>query len=119
MAKKRRVAKEHKLRVYWSDKEKDLMIHWPLGTQTKCDGHLTYGVFCAQRRSVQNTFDPSFVEELKRRGYDISTLKFEISPVEGDRRFASERTGVVDQVSALGDGDPQGAEATTASLQRT
>jgi len=113
---KRHVAKEHKLRVYWSEKERDLMIHWPLGAQTNADGHLAYGVFCNPRYSVMDKFDPSFIEELKSRGYDITTLKFEISPAKGDQRFASERTHLVDQVGALGDGDPTGAERGVADI---
>ena len=69
-----------KFRVNWSKRERDLMIHYPLGSQTKCDGHWISGVF-----------DKEFTDELEKRGYDVTTLKFSIEPQKGNDRFSSQR----------------------------
>lgn len=69
-----------KLRATWSKREKDVMLHFPMGAQTKSDGHYLAGVF-----------NKEFIDEMERRGYDISTMKFEISPQAGNERFASQR----------------------------
>ena len=69
-----------KLRVTWCKKERSLLFHYPLGTQTKCDagflsGHIT----------------DDLVEELDKRGYDKTTLCFSIEPKQGNTDFASQR----------------------------
>lgn len=69
-----------KLRVDWSKKENDLMIHWPAGSTTKTDAHWISGIF-----------DKEMANELKRRGYDIKTLKFSIEPIAGNEKFCSQR----------------------------
>ena len=69
-----------KLRATWSKKERDLLFHYPLGICTKSDGHYLSGIFTEQ-----------FTDELDKRGYDLSTFKFEISPKPGEQRFASQR----------------------------
>lgn len=70
-----------KLRAYWSKKERDVMLHWPAGTHTKCDGSYLSGVF-----------DKAFQKEMERRGYDLTTLKFSIEPKAGNQRFTSQMT---------------------------
>lgn len=70
-----------KLRAYWWKKERDIAFHWPGGYQTKCDGHYLSGIFTKE-----------FQDEMERRGYDITTLKFEISPKKGHERFTSQRS---------------------------
>jgi len=74
-----------KLRAYWSKKEKDIMLHSPLGIQTKCDGHYLSGVF-----------NKEFIKEMGERGYDITTVKFSIESMKGDEKFTSQRTIVQD-----------------------
>jgi hypothetical protein len=69
-----------KLRVYYSKREKDVMFYHPLGQDTISDAHFLHSVF-----------DQKFTDDLKRRGYDITTLKFSIEPQAGDTRFASQR----------------------------
>ena len=69
-----------KLRVTYSKSERDLMFHWPLGTQTKCDAH-----------RLNSVFTPELLADLKQRGYDITTLRFSIEPQRGHRRIASQR----------------------------
>lgn len=51
----------------------------------RCDRALLYCVFSGERMVLDtsqgylgHTFDPSFVDELKKRGYDISTIRFSI-----------------------------------------
>lgn len=70
-----------KLRVYWSKKENDLMFFFPLGQQTKCDASYLYSA----------VFSAEVLRELEARGYDLTTIKFEISPKQGSTRFASQR----------------------------
>ena len=72
-----------KLRVVWGKRERDLVFHFPLGPQTKSDGHLLH--VCLNTNPPRSWLDdrdapitPSLVEELKARGYDITTLRFSI-----------------------------------------
>ncbi len=58
----------NKLKVSYSKKEKDLMFDYPLGIRTKSDGHY-----------LSDIFNEQFTNELKERGYDIESLKFEIT----------------------------------------
>lgn len=62
--------KNDKLRVDWNKRENDVMFHYPLGLQTKTDAHYLHS----------SVFTDEFIEEIKKRGYDIKTLKFEIQP---------------------------------------
>lgn len=74
----------NKLEIKWSKKEKDLMIHYP----RRCDGVLIAHHICEKvcvfdfigyaegKKYPYEEFH--FIDELKRRGYDISTLKFSI-----------------------------------------
>lgn len=71
-----------KLRVSWGKKQRELMFHWPIGVATKSDAHYLYGIF-----------NELFIGEMQRRGYDVQTLRFEISPLAGNGRFVSERSG--------------------------
>lgn len=77
--------KDITLKVKWSKRENDFMIHYP----RKCDGGFINGKLFNQRlifdylkhckgdpRPYNEEAD--FIEELERRGYDKTTLKFEI-----------------------------------------
>lgn len=77
---KRRKRQRDKLRASWSKRENDLMFHFPLGTSTKTDAGFLASVFTDE-----------VTEELRRRGYDLTTLKFSIEPAKGNQKFASER----------------------------
>lgn len=44
----------------------------------RCDMRLLDNVFAGERRSYDGTIEPSFFEELKLRGYDVSTFRFSI-----------------------------------------
>lgn len=70
---------KRKLTVKWSKREKDHVIHYPAD---KTDLHFICGVFTRQRmRAGPNGWDfgPSVIEELEKRGYDTTTLRFEVS----------------------------------------
>lgn len=62
-----KVAKD-KLRIFWSERERDIYCDFPVGIGTKRDAHYLLG----------GVFTKEFADELERRGYDLSTLKFEI-----------------------------------------
>jgi hypothetical protein len=68
--------KQNKLRVRWNKFEKDLWMTYPIGIQTKCDANYMCCIF-----------NREFIEEIKKRGYDITTLKFEITVDEKNERF--------------------------------
>jgi len=60
--------KQNKLKAFWSKKEVDLMIDYPLGIRTTSDGHWLSGIF-----------NDAFTNELTQRGYNVETFKFEIT----------------------------------------
>lgn len=57
--------KETKLKVRWSKKEKSIEVFWE--NTPRANGNYLFMVF-----------DDEFQEEMKRRGFDIATIKFEI-----------------------------------------
>jgi hypothetical protein len=57
------------------------MFYSPLGMQTVCDA----------RYLNDMVFTKEVLEELERRGYDTTTIKFSIEPQKGNERFASQR----------------------------
>lgn len=70
---------DNSLSVKWSKRERDLVIGGPRG----CDRHLTHYAFnCVP--AVVKPGDLSFVDELAKRGYDITTLRFSIMRKEPD-----------------------------------
>lgn len=71
----KRLKPNNKLRAYWSKKENDVMYYYP-----KCgvDGSLLHHFFSY----VTNDFgdgQKTFLDELDRRGFDLTTLKFSIA----------------------------------------
>ena len=78
--------KKDKLTFFWSDKEQDFVVGYPFGINTKSDSRLLM-YFFTNRSIIQS--DTEIVDELKRRGYDPTTIKFEISPQKGDSKFES------------------------------
>lgn len=63
--------RDNSLAIEWSKREKDLMF---FHDKHKPDGHLLYNFFCHTKTSTGKTF----VEELKERGFDITTLRFSV-----------------------------------------
>jgi hypothetical protein len=71
---------KHKLRMAWSKRERDVVLHYPLGEQTVCDA-----------RWLAGFFNDEFCAELVLRGYDPETIRFSVEPHAGNPKFASER----------------------------
>ena len=66
---------EEKLTLKWSRREKDLICHYP----NPRDGAACFDAFTSERfRPISKVWSDSFVKELEKRGYDITTLKFSI-----------------------------------------
>jgi hypothetical protein len=75
----------NKLVVFWSKRERDFLIRFP----RSCDGHLAHYVFAGERQRITYgeereregpvVWDPSFVQDLEKRGYDTTTLRFEVT----------------------------------------
>lgn len=68
-----------KLQARWSKREGDILYSYP----RKVDGaYLHYVLGCKRQRYDYTTkrieYDPSALEELEARGYDIKTLRFSI-----------------------------------------
>lgn len=72
-----------KLRGRWSAKEKDWLFSFP----RKPDGHLLSGFFSGYANM------PELLKELEARGYDLTTLKFEI-------RLKDEEIAAIDKRNA-------------------
>jgi hypothetical protein len=81
---------ERILKVYWSKKENDFLIQYP----RRCDGSfIQFKLFYRQMifdlikyntetksnsRILPYEKEEDFIEELEKRGYDKTTMKFEI-----------------------------------------
>lgn len=73
------------LKIKWSKKEKDFLIYYPSRPDGALIQHYILGDIL-QWGGINNTNKGRFnyesfnlKEELERRGYDLTTLKFEIS----------------------------------------
>lgn len=81
-----------KLKVNWSKKENDFMVTYP----RKPDGHLIsnfllgdnmqWGGIDGKDKGWMNYKMFNLINELKSRGYDIKTLKFEIKLEENEQK---------------------------------
>ncbi len=74
---------ENALKVKWSKREKDLLISYPKRSDGALMNHilgdiLQWGGIDGRDKGWLNYERFNFIEELKKRGYDIETLKFEI-----------------------------------------
>ena len=68
--------KENKLRARYSKRERDIVVTYPKGRGTVCDCNYLFS----------DIFTDDFVKDMESRGYDIKTLKFEITvDVKGER----------------------------------
>jgi hypothetical protein len=71
--------KPDRLSVRYSKRQRDHVIDFP----SKPDGHLLHGVLFAKRMRPDLatggfTFEPSLADELAARGYDVTTLRFQV-----------------------------------------
>lgn len=69
------------LRAFWSKKEGDILIEHPYGQGTRADAGY-----------MASIFNKKFIKELQARGYDISTLKFQVNPITPSDRFPTPPT---------------------------
>jgi hypothetical protein len=73
---------KNKLTAKWNRKENDIVYHFPQGSP---DARLLNDVLCGERLSAalkplgHYQVEKSLRTELEERGYDITTLKFEIA----------------------------------------
>lgn len=65
-----KLKKKDKLTAYWDKKENCIGAYHPLGFMTQADAHYLF----------DKVFTKDFVKEITDRGYDVRTMKFEISP---------------------------------------
>lgn len=65
-----RLKKKDKLTAYWDKKENCIGAYHPIGFMTQTDAHYLF----------DKVFTKEFVKEMTDRGYDVTTMKFEISP---------------------------------------
>jgi len=77
---KKNINKKQEIKVVWNKQNGDVTITWPLGVGTYSDAYLMNSIF---NEFILNEFD--------RRDYDLSTIKFSISPKKKSDRFSSTR----------------------------
>lgn len=72
--------KKDALILKWSKRERDIVCNYP--DNGKHDAALAFNCFGGKRHHPlpypQGVWDDSFFDELKARGYDITTLRFSI-----------------------------------------
>jgi len=59
------------------DGEPDMCIFYGDNTP-RCDRSLVMNYLCSTRLNWQQNVEPSLIEELEKRGYDLETLRFSI-----------------------------------------
>jgi hypothetical protein len=90
MARKRRptTAKPGELRIAWGcasrDHDPDICYLFGDGVPP-CDARLLDNIFDSPRVLASGDYLPSLYDELKARGYDITTLKFSIQKIDQER----------------------------------
>ena len=79
--------KDGELKIYWGRGSRhdapDVMIAWQGDSAMKRDSNLLFFHLCHKHpdphtKPIFSKMNPSLIEELEKRGYDISTLKFSI-----------------------------------------
>lgn len=96
--------RKRKLTVRWSKRENDFLIDFPSGP----DGHLAHSAFFCKtchpdfKELFGVSWDPSFADELKARGYDMKTLRFSIDLDEDKAYRMTTMPKTLDEVLADG-----------------
>lgn len=67
--------KDTTLYIKWSKRENDLVYEYP----NKTDARLLHRYMALPILNSDNTYGPSLFDELDRRGFDLTTLKFSIA----------------------------------------
>lgn len=101
--------KDGQLLVYWGKlphDEPDVIYSWQGDSSMKRDNALLFYHFGSRRpdplaKPLYSKMEPSLLEELERRGYDITTLRFSImkktANVEFSGQAASPRSSAATQ----------------------
>jgi len=66
-------AKPGELKARWSKRERDVLMEWGASGADKSDGG-----WLNSWLSYHKGFDGTFLQELERRGYDITTLRISV-----------------------------------------
>lgn len=74
--------RETTLSANWSRREKDVMYHFP----SSPDGHWLHSWFRWARLDDKTV--TSFLDQLKERGYDVTTLRFSVKKDPNHPRWA-------------------------------
>lgn len=79
--------KDGELRMYWGRPDPhdspDVVLAWQGDSRMKADTALLHMIICSKRPDYRklpifSVMEPSLLEELVARGYDLTTLKFSI-----------------------------------------
>ena len=79
--------KDGELRMYWGreqhDRTPDVMLAWQGDSLMKRDTNMLHLFMCSRSpdpfaKPIFSKMNPSMIEELEARGYDLTTLKFSI-----------------------------------------
>lgn len=78
--------KDGELQMYWGRVDgdvPDVILAWQGDRMMKRDTNMLHSFMCSQRpdpfaKPLFSKMDPSMIEELEARGYDLTTLKFSI-----------------------------------------
>lgn len=97
-------AKDGELKAQWGKIDRhnnpDLCYAWGKGIG-KCDAHLLHNVLSSKRcatnwdaplgspRILWTKYEPSFLEELEDRGYDLTTLKVIVQKMDKNKYFST------------------------------
>lgn len=83
--------KDGELRIYYGKvphDSPDVILAWQGDRSMKRDTNLLYSVICSKQpdlftKPLFSRMNPSLIEELELRGYDITTIKFSIMKKKG------------------------------------
>lgn len=74
--------KDGELMIFWGREtkhdEKDVVFEWKGDPSMNKDSVLLYRALTKRSPSISGELRPSLLDELKARGYDLSTIKFSI-----------------------------------------
>jgi len=78
--------KDGELRVYWGKvphENPDIVLAWQGNPLMKRDTNMLHSFLCSKNpdpfaKPLFSVMNPSMIEELEARGYDLTTLKFSI-----------------------------------------
>lgn len=76
------VARPGEVKIQYGKVANDLMMCWGDGTAKADAALLICALTSPQHQPFDNTWEPSLVDELKARGYDITTLRISIEKTQ-------------------------------------